>query len=63
MSPLGKNVSKNMQELYVDNMKSGKERGMNGKPRSHEQMVAIAMNAAGKSNHQKMMDGVHGRGK
>lgn len=48
--PLGKNVSKNIKELYADNKKSGKERGANGKPRPRAQIIAIAMNAAGKSN-------------
>lgn len=40
--PLGKDVSKNMHEL-----------AHSGKDRSHEQMVAIAMSAAGKSNKKK----------
>lgn len=44
--PLTKNVSKNIKELYKDNKKSGKARGMNGKPRSKKQIIAIAMNAA-----------------
>ena len=47
--PLGKNVGKNVKELYADNKKSGKERGANGKPRGRAQIIAIAMNAAGKS--------------
>lgn len=47
--PLGKNVSKNIRELYADNKKKGKERGANGKPRSKAQMIAIALSAAGKS--------------
>jgi hypothetical protein len=47
--PLGKNVSKNMRELMKDNMKKGKARGANGKPRSRAQMIAIALKAAGKS--------------
>lgn len=46
--PLGKNVSKNIKELYKDNKKSGKARGANGKPRSRKQIIAIAMNAAGR---------------
>jgi hypothetical protein len=46
--PLGKNMSKNMHELAMDNKKSGKARGANGKPRSRKQMIAIAMSAAGK---------------
>ncbi len=44
--PLGKNVSKNIEELYADNQKSGKERGANGKPRSRAQIIAIAESAA-----------------
>ena len=49
MSPLGKNVGKNIKELIADNHKSGKERGANGKSRSRAQIVAIALHAAGKS--------------
>lgn len=45
---LGKNVSKNMHELALDNKKKGKARGANGKVRKHKQMVAIALNAAKK---------------
>lgn len=45
---LGKNVQKNISELYRDNKKTGKERGANGKPRSRAQIIAIAFNAAGK---------------
>lgn len=52
--PLGKNVSKNIKELYADNKKSGKARGANGKPRGHDQIIAIAMKAAGKSNNIKV---------
>jgi hypothetical protein len=47
--PLGKNVSKNISELYADNKKKGKARGANGKPRSRSQIIAIALSAAGKS--------------
>lgn len=47
--PLGKNVSKNIHELYLDNKKTGKARGANGKPRSRAQIIAIALSAAGKS--------------
>ena len=46
--PLGKSISKNMHELKMDNKKIGKERGANGKLRSHKQMIAIAMSAANK---------------
>jgi hypothetical protein len=47
--PLGKNVGKNMRELMNDNKKKGSAKGAGGKARSFEQMVAIALNAAGKS--------------
>jgi len=47
--PLGKNVSANISELYADNKKSGKARGAMGKPRSRDQIIAIALSAAGKS--------------
>jgi len=47
--PLGKNVSKNISELYADNKKKGKERGAMGKARSRQQIIAIALSAAGKS--------------
>ena len=48
--PLGKNTSKNIKELYLDNMKKGKAKGANGKPRSRKQIIAIALKASGKSN-------------
>jgi len=51
--PLGKDVSKNMHELAMDNKKKGKARGAGGVPRSHKQMVAIALSAAGKSKPRK----------
>lgn len=51
--PLGKNVSKNINELYKDNKKSGKAKGASGKARSRNQIIAIAMNAAGKSRGRK----------
>lgn len=44
--PLGRNVEKNIREMYHDNMKKGKERGNKGTPRSRAQMVAIAFAAA-----------------
>jgi hypothetical protein len=50
---LGKDVSKNMHELAMDNKKKGKERGAGGKPRSRQQMIAIALSAAGKSKPRK----------
>lgn len=50
---LTKNVSKNISELYRDNKKKGKARGMNGKPRSRKQIIAIAYEAAGLSKKRK----------
>lgn len=44
--PLGKNVSKNIKELYKDNKKTGKARGANGKLRIRKQILAIALSAA-----------------
>lgn len=38
-----KNISKNIRELMLDNKKKGKAKGANGNPRSHKQIVAIAM--------------------
>jgi hypothetical protein len=52
--PLGKNVSKNISELYKDNKKKGMAKGAKGKPRSREQIIAIALNAAGKMQRKKM---------
>ena len=51
--PLGKNVSKNISELYKDNKKSGKAKGANGKPRSRAQIIAISLASAGKSKKKK----------
>lgn len=51
--PLGKNVSENIRELYADNEKSGSAKGAGGKPRSRNQIIAIAMSAAGKSKKKK----------
>lgn len=47
--PLGKNISKNISELYADNKKKGKARGAEGTPRPRAQIIAIALTAAGKS--------------
>lgn len=47
--PLGKDVSKNIRELIKDNKAKGKERGAKGKARSRKQIIAIALDAAGKS--------------
>lgn len=46
--PLGKSVGKNIRELMADNKKSGKARGAGGKVRPRKQILAIALNAAGK---------------
>jgi len=46
--PLSKNIGKNITELKADNKKSGKARGVNGKPRANKQIIAIALNAARK---------------
>lgn len=46
-------ISANIRELYKDNDKKGKERGANGKPRSKDQIIAIALSKAGKSNDKK----------
>lgn len=51
--PLTKSVSKNIKELMADNKKPGKAKGDNGKPRPQKQIVAIAMNAAGKGRKGK----------
>jgi len=51
--PLGKNVSKNIHELYKDNKKTGKARGANGKPRSQAQIIAISLAKAGKTKKKK----------
>ncbi len=47
--PLGKNIHKNIKELYADNKKSGKARGANGKVRPRKQIIAIALNASRKN--------------
>lgn len=44
-----KSIAYNFHELKMDNKKSGKERGANGKTRSRKQIVAIVLNKAGKS--------------
>lgn len=46
-------ISKYMHELKADNKKEGKERGAGGKPRSQEQMVAIAFAKAKKASKRK----------
>ena len=47
--PLSKNVGKNIKELIKDNKKSGNVKGANGKTRPMKQIIAISLNAAGKS--------------
>lgn len=46
--PITKNIKKNFKELYADNKKSGKARGVNGKPRSKKQIIAIALSKSKK---------------
>ena len=46
--PLSKNIGKNIEELYADNMKKGKAKGANGKNRSRAQIIAIAYAASKK---------------
>jgi len=43
-----KAISSNIRELYRDNQKSGKARWANGKPRSRDQIIAIAYSVAKK---------------
>lgn len=43
-----KTISANIRELYADNKKKGKERWANGKTRSRDQIIAIAMSIAKK---------------
>lgn len=48
--PLTASVGKNIKELMLDNKRSGKARGANGKKRSKKQIIAISMSAARKKN-------------
>lgn len=48
-----KTISRNIRELYRDNEKEWKERGAGGKPRSRDQIIAIAMSKAGKTKKMK----------
>lgn len=41
-----KNIGSNIKELKKDNMKSGKAKGANWKPRSMSQILAIALSKA-----------------
>lgn len=56
--PLTKNVGQNIRELKADNKLSGKARGANGKVRPQKQIIAIALNAAGKSKYKRSSDGM-----
>lgn len=47
--PLWKDIGKNIRELKKDNLKKGKAKWANWKVRSKAQILAIALNAAGKS--------------
>ena len=53
MSPLGKNVSANIRELYKDNKKKGKARGAGGKKRSRKQIIAISIATAKRAMPRK----------
>lgn len=55
--PLTKNVSANIKELYKDNKKKGKARGVGGKQRPRKQIIAIAMRAAGKGRNVSITRG------
>lgn len=46
---LHEDMGKIMHELKMDNQKSGKARGANGKKRPRKQMIAIALSKLGKS--------------
>lgn len=48
-----KTISANIRELYKDNKKSGKARGAKGKVRPRAQIIAIALNVAGKNKKKK----------
>ena len=50
---LGKNIGDNIRELIQDNKKSGKAKGQNGRPRSMQQIKAIAINAAKRRKETK----------
>lgn len=41
-----KYIGHNISELKMDNLKSGKEKGANGKPRSLRQIIAISLSKA-----------------
>jgi hypothetical protein len=43
---VSKAISFNVKELKKDNLKQGKEKGAQGKPRSQKQIIAIALSAA-----------------
>ena len=47
-----KAIAKRFHELTLDNKKTGKARGANGKVRSRKQIIAIALNATGKKKRK-----------
>ena len=51
--PLGRNVGANIRDLKADNKKNGKAKGAGGKARPQKQILAIALNAAGKSKKKR----------
>lgn len=51
--PLTGNIGANIRELRADNKKKGKARGASGKPRSKEQIIAIALSVARKFKDKK----------
>lgn len=52
--PLGKNIADNIKELRSDNKKSGHDRGDNGKLRSANQILAIALSESRKAGNHKV---------
>lgn len=50
-----KSIASRFHELTLDNKKSGKARGANGKPRSRKQIIAIALGGKGKKKKQSCM--------
>jgi len=43
-----KSIASNIRELKADNLKKGKARGANGKPRPMKQIIAVALSQAKK---------------
>lgn len=52
--PLGKNVADNIKELRSDNKKSGQDQGADGKLRSANQILAIALSESRKAGNHKV---------